>query len=95
MRKIDKQEFETIVEIAKRAEYMSLVALDRFTILMDLELAAKEFNLRLEELLNAPNFDFAHDIVGIQKNIDRKTKTFKEYFLPRYWGKEGEANGTI
>lgn len=79
-----KENFEKLVEIAKRAEKMNLLMFDRFSLIMDLECANEEFNLRLEEFLNADNFNFAHDIVGIQNNINRQTKEFENCFLPRF-----------
>lgn len=42
--------------------------------------------IRLEELLNADNFNFVQDIVGIQRHIDREKKEIKR-FLPRFSGK--------
>jgi hypothetical protein len=79
-----KENFQKIVEIAKRAEDMNLLMFDRFSLIMDLECAVEEFNLRLDEFLNADNFNFSHDIVGIQKNINRQTKQFENCFLPRF-----------
>lgn len=40
--------------------------------------------LDLDGLLISENFDFFHDIVGIARNIDRKTGQLKNCFLPRY-----------
>ncbi len=79
-----KKEFEKIVEIVERAEEMDLMAFDRMSLIMDLEHTHKEFNLRLDDLLSADRFNFAHDIVGIQNNFDRQTKKMKNLFLPRY-----------
>lgn len=78
-----KERFMMYVEIAKRAEEMGLYNGERFTLLMDLEHADNAFNLRLEDLLNADNFNFAHDVVGIVNNINRETKDFG-LFVPRY-----------
>lgn len=78
-----KERFMMYVEIAKRAEEMEIYNGERFTLLMDLEHADNAFNLRLEDLLNADNFNFAHDVVGIVNNINRETKDFG-LFVPRY-----------
>ena len=78
---------ELIVKIVERAEKEELMMFDRVSLLMDLKLAQKEFNLRLEDFLNADEFNFAHDIVGIQKNINREEKKFENHFLPRFSGK--------
>jgi len=40
--------------------------------------------LRLNELLKADDFNFAHDIVGISNHIDRNNGKLKNCFLPRY-----------
>ena len=79
-----KEEMLTIVEIAKRSERVGLVAVDRLTLIMDIEIAHEQFGLRLDELLAANEVDFAHDIVGIQSNIDRRNRQMVNHFLPRY-----------
>lgn len=79
-----KDEMLIIVEIAKRAEQKGLLMFDRMSLIMDLENAHNQFKLRLDDFLKSDDFDFAHDIVGIQKNINRKTKTVENHFLPRY-----------
>lgn len=80
------EEFKAIVAIAKRAEEMNLLMFDRMTLIMDLEHAALEFDLRLDDFLNADKFNFAHDIVGIQKHMNRQTKKMENIFVPRYAG---------
>lgn len=70
--------------IVERAEEMELLAFDRLHLFMDLDLASEKFELRFEELLNADDVNFTHDIVGIQKNINRTKMTFKKSFVPRY-----------
>jgi len=78
------EELDLIIEIAKRAEKNHLIAFDRISLIMDLEVAHNQFNLKLENLLNADNFNFAHDIVGIQNNINRRTKEIENLFVPRF-----------
>ena len=75
---------ETIMKIIDRAVVKNLLMFDRLSLKMDLDTAIKEFNLKVDELLAADDFNFAHDIVGIQNHIDRSTKTFINHFLPRY-----------
>lgn len=77
------KELELLGKIADRAEKLNLLMFDRISLLMDMEEAHKQFDLRLEDLLNADDFNFAHDVVGIQKHIDRETKDFN-FFLPRF-----------
>lgn len=81
---MDKENFELIVEIAKRAERKNLLMFDRMSLIIDLEQATEQFNLKLKELLNADNFNFAHDICGIQNNFNRETLKMENCFLPRY-----------
>lgn len=40
--------------------------------------------LRLEELAEAENFHFAHDVVGILRHLDRETGQLRDCFVPRY-----------
>lgn len=70
---------------------MGILAFDKMSLLMDLEVATEKFNLRLEELSNADAFNFAHDICGIQNNINRVTKEFENFFIPRFSGREEES----
>lgn len=39
--------------------------------------------LNLDKFLDAPEFDFMHDIVGIRDKLDRKTGALNDCFLPR------------
>lgn len=73
-----------IAEIAKRAEEKGLLMFDRMSLIMDIQVAHEQFEMKLDELLKADEIDFVHDIVGIQQNIDRKTKKVENCFLPRY-----------
>lgn len=79
-----KEKFMTYVKIAQRAEGMGIYTGERFSLLMDIENADKVFNLRLEDLLNADDGNFAHDIIGIVNNIDRRNPTDFNLFVPRY-----------
>lgn len=79
-----KERFMMYVKIAQRAEGMDLYNGERITFLMDLENADNVFNLRLEDLLNADDGNFVHDIVGIVSNIDRNNPTDFNFFVPRY-----------
>ncbi|MCR4362126.1 hypothetical protein JDW21_18895 [Bacillus subtilis] len=80
----NKETFLNIVEIAKRAEEKNLLMFDRMSLIMDLECVNEEFNLRLEDLLNADDFNFAHDIIGIQNNLNREERKMENLFVPRF-----------
>jgi hypothetical protein len=45
--------------------------------------------LRLQELLDADAFNFAHDIAGIRRHLNRKTGELLDCFLPRFAKPEG------
>lgn len=81
-----KEKFMTYVKIAQRAEEMGIYNGNRMSLLMDLESADEMFNLRLDDFLNADNFNFAHDVVGIVNNINRNEFPAKDFglFVPRF-----------
>lgn len=85
----DKERFLMYVKVAEKAEEMGLYNGERMTLLMDLESADLMFNLRLEDLLNADNFNFAHDVIGIVNNVNRNEFPSKDFslFVPRYASK--------
>lgn len=80
----NKEKFMTYVKIAQRAEGMGIYNGERLALLMDLENADNVFDLRLEDLLKADDMNFAHDIVGIVNNINRKNPIDFNLFVPRY-----------
>lgn len=73
-----------IFKIAERADKNGLLMSDRLSLIMDIEHTHDEVTLKLEELLNADEMNFTHDIVGIQNNMNRKTGKLENCFLPRY-----------
>lgn len=79
-----------IARICTRAEEMGIRRGSRITAQMDVDLAAKHFNLRLADWLNADAFNFAHDFIEIQNHIDRVNKTFYNCFLPRFADKKND-----
>lgn len=85
----NKERFMMYVEIAKRTEEMGLYNGERMKLLMDLESADNQFNLRLEDLLKADDSNFAHDVVGIMNNINRAEFPATDFglFVPRFSGK--------
>lgn len=79
-----KEERLIIADIAKRAEEKGLLMFERMSLIMDIEAVHTEIGLKLTDLLKADDENFAHDIVGIQNNIDRQSKKLQNLFLPRY-----------
>ncbi|MBD8046776.1 MULTISPECIES: DUF6874 family protein [Clostridium] len=78
------ENLKVIAKIVERAENKGLLMFDRLSLMMDLEFTVKEFDLRLEDLLNADDFNFSHDICGIQNNINRAEKKMENFFIPRF-----------
>ena len=52
---------------------------DRLSVSMDLHFSGCD----LGRLAGFPEFDFAHDILGIARHFDRRTKTMRDCFVPR------------
>ncbi|MGN1342062.1 MAG: hypothetical protein ACI4VL_02380 [Bacilli bacterium] len=84
----DKEKYQLYVKVAERAENLGYKG-ERMSLLMDIESADNVFNLRLEDWLNADDFNFMHDIYGIVSNIVRDEFPAKEFkhFLPRFSGR--------
>ena len=91
-----KDNLTKCVKICERAEEMcfgkewvNACYGNRMSRMMDLESAVEQFNLRLDELLEADDENFSHDVFGIWRESNRETypATF-ELFVPRFSGKE-------
>lgn len=84
MNNSDKQTIKTIGKIVDRA-ITTNPNYDRTTVMMDLlVLLETGVKMRWDELLNAPLFDFMHDINGINQNLNRDTYKLENCFYPRY-----------
>lgn len=87
MKALTREDYLLCDKIAERAMEMGLYEDNRVTAYMDITNAAKYWNMRLEDWLNADDFNFVHDIVGIYDNIVRETPVkFTNYFVPRFAG---------
>lgn len=84
--KVSKFENDLILKIADRAEPLYRKVGDKkMALVMDLTAChANGCNLRLDEMLKADDFNFAHDIYGIRRHIDRSTGKLGDCFLPRF-----------
>ena len=75
-------------KIARRAAGMAANAGWNYPILdatMDVDACHNnDCPLKLQELLEADDFNFAHDVFGIRANIDRTTGKLQNCFVPRY-----------
>ena len=57
---------------------------------MDLSAVHAAVPLRLEDLADADDFNFSHDLFGIARCLNRRTGRLEKGFLPRFaeWQKE-------
>lgn len=64
---------------------------DRQDVMMDLDAVnSNGCPLDFDKLAGFDDFDFAHDIVGIYKNLDRNTGQLTDHFIPRCALSKGE-----
>ena len=84
----DKEEHLLIDKIAKRANAMASELGFEYrimTIHMDINACHSNGNpLNLVALAEADDADFAHDVFGIRRYIDRETGKLGDCFVPRY-----------
>lgn len=84
-----RAEFTLIVRICERYEArlrkLEIAVPERSDLLMDITAAhCNGCKLKLVELLEAEDFDFAHDVSGIRSHINRENGRLEGQFLPRY-----------
>lgn len=78
----------TIQKIADRAVHVYAdhdVRVERRDVLMDI--SAVHFGpqkLRLDDLLAADDFNFMHDVTGINRHLDHETFELRDSFRPRF-----------
>ena len=86
--KYDKVTIDIENQIAKRAVEMSKkigIPCNQMDTIMDIDACHCNGNpLRLGDLLVADDLNFAHDVFGIRRHINRKTGKLENCFLPRY-----------
>ena len=81
--KTTKEEFILIGKIIDRLEIYFGGKIGRISLLMDIEAAHGAIPLNLQQLLDFPDGDFAHDLCGITANLNRKTLELENCFTPR------------
>ena len=52
--------------------------------LKEVAVAHEDCPLKLQELLDADDGNFYHDIIGIHTNLNRETRKLENCFVPRY-----------
>lgn len=79
---------DLIMKIADRAIAQALkqgIRLNKLDMVMDLTAVhSNDCPLKLKALLDADDFNFAHDVVGIRRKLDRDTGRLTDEFCPRY-----------
>ena len=89
---INRHDFDTIEEIVNRAwgiAWLRKSYASRTDMHMDVSAVHSNGNpLRLEDLLNADDFNFAHDMSGIHNCLNRKTGKLTRNFSPRFSSQE-------
>jgi hypothetical protein len=85
----NKEEMEIEAKIADRATEMAyqynFSYVEKLDIIMDLDACHNNgCPLKLQELLDADDTNFAHDVFGIRSNISRYSGKLENCFLPRY-----------
>jgi hypothetical protein len=85
--KATNKEMKIIERIAARALYMAKdleISCDKKTLLMDIEAChCNGAKLDLKKLMSFDNSNFAHDVFGIHRHLDRNTGKLKNNFWPR------------
>lgn len=83
-----EKEHSTISKIAARAVQMAAKHGIEYDIIdAEMDITATHANgtpLRLDALLAADEFNFAHDVFGIRGTLDRKTGKLTNNFSPRF-----------
>lgn len=85
-----RTESDTIASIARRAHEIAADAYGRrnaptvLDFVLCIEKAHGRTPLRLYELSIANEDDFAHDVFGIHRHLNRETGELKNSFTPRY-----------
>lgn len=91
---MNKERYSKYVGIMVRATVMGYMnEADGCSTMMDIESADRKFNLRLDDWLASDDFNFAHDFLGIRKNINRCDgfpATDFGFFVPRFAGRSKE-----
>ena len=86
----DKSYYNLLHRIADRAQALDIARGDTITQMMDIDHAADQFNMRLEEMAEADDFNFAHDFIGIQNTMNRETGMIEGLFVPRFAGHKAQ-----
>lgn len=74
-----------VARAVRRAEHWGMGEVDPVSLAMDITAChANGCPLNLVKLLEADDFNFAHDVWGIRRHMDRTTGELTDCFLPRF-----------
>jgi hypothetical protein len=89
--KVTNSDFDLIQKIAARADALQRQhrsprdQREKTQFAMDVTAVHANGNpLRLADLLEADNFNFAHDVFGIERHLNRETGKLEDFFSPRF-----------
>jgi len=57
---------------------------ERIDMILDIDVANRDCPLKLQELLEADDNNFYHDIIGIGQHLNRQTRKLEDCFVPRF-----------
>jgi hypothetical protein len=86
-KQLKREEARTISKIAQRAVLMAQSHGVRYEFMdadMDISAAHMSNPMRLGELLGADDGNFAHDVFGIRRHLNRETGKLEDCFSPRF-----------
>lgn len=81
--RIDLTDVDRIATRAIKATPLHSPMLNKMDLTMDLAAAHIACPIDLQQLLDAKELDFWHDVSGIIKHIDRETGELRDCFVPR------------
>ena len=84
----DATAMKVMAEICQRTTHMAEdagISYPHLDAIMDLDAChSNGCPLKLQELLETDDGNFAHDVFGIRSHIDRRTGQLQDCFIPRY-----------
>lgn len=86
----ERHTVDAIVDRARRA-YLSagMEPPTKMDLHMDISAVAARTPLRLDDWLEADDFNFTHDVGGIRRHLNRQTGELMDCFVPRFARGEG------
>lgn len=80
----EMKQVDRIIDRAMELGNAHNIPIDPLTLQMDLAATHKHCPLRLKDLAEANDFDFAHDVLGIRSHMNRETGLLEHCFVPRF-----------